>query len=91
MMLVPDPPRGRLQDYRQASADQYGQFQIRGVAPGKYSLVAWLEEPPCDVYDPDGLDACPRRNEDSGDGGCGRRPELGAHDEGLADPMMARV
>ena len=58
MMLVPDPPRGRLQDYRQASADQYGQFQIRGVAPGKYTLVAWLEDPPCDVYDPDGLDAC---------------------------------
>jgi hypothetical protein len=58
MMLVPDPPRGRLQDYRQASADQYGQFQIRGVAPGKYTLVAWLEDPPCDVYDPDALDAC---------------------------------
>jgi hypothetical protein len=58
MMLVPDPPRGRLQDYRQASADQYGQFQIRGVAPGKYTLLAWLEDPPCDVYDPDGLDAC---------------------------------
>ncbi len=58
MMLVPDPPRGRLQDYRQASADQYGQFLIRGVAPGKYTLVAWLEDPPCDVYDPDALDAC---------------------------------
>jgi hypothetical protein len=58
MMLVPDPPRGRLQDYRQASADQYGQFQIRGVAPGKYTLVAWLEDPPCEVYDPDSLDAC---------------------------------
>ncbi len=58
MMLVPDPPRGRLQDYRQSSADQYGQFQIRGVAPGKYTLVAWLEGPPCEVYDPDALDAC---------------------------------
>ncbi len=58
MMLVPDPPRGRLQDYRQASADQYGQFQIRGVAPGKYTLVAWLEDPPCEVYDPEALDAC---------------------------------
>jgi hypothetical protein len=26
---------------------------------GKYTLVAWLEDDvPCDVYDPDALDAC---------------------------------
>lgn len=56
--LIPDPPQGRLQAYRENSADEYGQFQIRGVPPGKYILVAWLDERPCDYYDPDGLDAC---------------------------------
>ena len=58
VMLAPDPPRGRLQSYRAASADEYGQFQIRGIAPGNYVLVAWLGDPPCDFYDPDAMDAC---------------------------------
>jgi hypothetical protein len=58
LALIPDPPGGRLQDYRGSSADEYGQFRIRGVAPGKYTLVAWLDDPPCDVYDPDGLEPC---------------------------------
>ena len=58
LVLIPDPPDGRLQDYRSLGADQYGQFQFRGVAPGKYTLVAWLDEAPCDFYDPGGLDNC---------------------------------
>jgi hypothetical protein len=56
--LVPDPPHGRLQSYREASGDEYGQFQIRGIAPGKYVLIAWLDDPPCDYFDPDALEAC---------------------------------
>jgi hypothetical protein len=56
--LVPDPPQGRLQSYRTGVADEYGQFQIRGVPPGRYTLIAWLDDPPCDVYDPSGLEAC---------------------------------
>jgi hypothetical protein len=58
VMLAPDPPRGRLQAYRGVSADEYGQFQIRGIVPGNYILVAWLDDPPCDFYDPDAMDAC---------------------------------
>jgi len=58
LILVPDPPRGRIQAYREASADEYGQFQVRGIPPGKYLLLAWLDDPPCDYYDPAGLDAC---------------------------------
>ena len=43
---------------REALADEYGQFIIRGIAPGKYTLTAWLDDPPCDAYDPSALDAC---------------------------------
>jgi hypothetical protein len=56
--LIPDPARGRVQSYREGSADENGLFLLRGVAPGKYILVAWLDEPPCDYYDPDGLNGC---------------------------------
>jgi hypothetical protein len=56
--LIPDPPRGRVQSYREGSADENGLFVIRGVAPGKYILVGWLDDPPCDYYDPDGLAGC---------------------------------
>lgn len=58
LMLIPDPAQGRLQSYRNGSADEYGHFQIRGVPPGKYVLVAWLDDPPCDLYDPEGVDVC---------------------------------
>jgi hypothetical protein len=47
-----------LQSYREAAADEYGDFQITGIPPGKYTLVAWLDDPPCDVYDPDAQAAC---------------------------------
>ena len=58
LMLIPDPPQRRVQDYRAASADANGRFLFRGVAPGSYTLVAWLDQTPCDVYDPGGLDRC---------------------------------
>jgi hypothetical protein len=56
--LIPDPPKGRVQSYREGSADENGLFLMRGVAPGKYILVGWLDDPPCDIYDPDGLAGC---------------------------------
>jgi hypothetical protein len=56
-VLIPDPPNGRLQAYREGSADEYARFQIGGAAPGKYILVAWLDDPPCDLNDPEALDA----------------------------------
>ena len=58
LMLIPDPPQRRLQDYRSTSADANGRFLFHGVAPGNYILVGWLDQAPCDVYDPDGLDRC---------------------------------
>jgi hypothetical protein len=58
LMLIPDPPNGRLQAYRDGEADEYGRFMIRGVPPGKYILAAWLDDAPCDIYDPAGLDQC---------------------------------
>jgi len=38
MALIPDPPRDRLQSYREAAGDEFGDFQIRGIPPGKYTL-----------------------------------------------------
>jgi hypothetical protein len=58
VMLIPDPPKGRVQSYREGSADENGLFLLRGVMPGKYILAGWLDEPPCDYYDPDGLANC---------------------------------
>ena len=56
--LIPDPPARRWQDYRFVSADANGRFLFRGVAPGTYTLLGWLDQTPCDVYDPEGLDRC---------------------------------
>jgi hypothetical protein len=56
--LIPDPPVGRVQSYREGAADENGLFLIRGVAPGKYILIGWLDEPPCNYYDPEGLATC---------------------------------
>jgi hypothetical protein len=58
LTLIPDSMQGRLQDYRDATADVNGQFHVTGVAPGRYLLMAWFDEQPCDVYDPQDLDAC---------------------------------
>ncbi len=58
MALIPDPPKGRLQAYQESAADEYGRFLFRGVAPGKYILIAWLDDPPCDYYDAQSLDSC---------------------------------
>jgi hypothetical protein len=56
--LIPDPASGRVQAYQTTHADEYGNFLFRGVPPGKYVLVAWLDSPPCDVYNPDDLPVC---------------------------------
>lgn len=58
LVLIPDPATARLQDYREAAADEYGIFAIRGIAPGRYVLVAWLDDPPCEIYDPAAISTC---------------------------------
>jgi hypothetical protein len=58
VMLIPDPPLGRIQSYRTAFADEYGNFLVKGLAPGSYVLLAWLDQPPCEVYNPDDVPAC---------------------------------
>ena len=58
MMLIPDPQIGRLQSYKTTFADEYGNFLAKGLAPGNYVLLAWLDQPPCEVYNPDDLPAC---------------------------------
>ena len=61
LMLIPDPADGRVQTYKTGYADEYGAFLLRGVAPGRYVLVAWMDQAPCDVYDPDDLRNCKAR------------------------------
>ena len=56
--LIPEPATDRVQDYREAYANEYGRFRIGGIPPGRYILTAWLDEAYCDVYDASGLDAC---------------------------------
>jgi hypothetical protein len=58
VVLVPDPARGRAAAYRAGNADEYGVFSLRGVAPGRYTLFAFVQEPPCDFYDEDALVSC---------------------------------
>jgi hypothetical protein len=42
--LVPDPAhRSSRRFYRSASTDQYGRFELRGIAPGEYKLFSWEE------------------------------------------------
>jgi hypothetical protein len=58
VMLIPDPQAGRVQSYKTTIADEFGDFLAKGLAPGNYVLLAWLDQPPCEIYNPDDLPAC---------------------------------
>jgi hypothetical protein len=58
LALIPDPSLGRVQTYQTTTADEYGNFTLHGIAPGKYLLLGWLDAPPCDYYNPDNIAAC---------------------------------
>ncbi len=58
LALLPEFALGSLQSYRFGSADEYGIFHIRGVAPGKYTMIAYYDDPPCDFYDSTERDLC---------------------------------
>ncbi len=34
--LIPDPPAGRVQAYQTTQVDEYGNFVLKCVPPGKY-------------------------------------------------------
>lgn len=56
--LIPDPAAGRVQAYQTTHTDEYGNFLLKGIPPGKYLLVAWLDSSPCEIYNPDDFAAC---------------------------------
>jgi len=44
IVLVPDvSQRENYQKYNTESTDQYGHFDLRGIAPGDYKLFSWVE------------------------------------------------
>jgi hypothetical protein len=58
IVVVPDPVRGRGADYQATSSDEYGVFRLGGIAPGRYTVFSFYEEPPCDYYDENALLSC---------------------------------
>jgi len=56
--LIPDPSSGRVQTYQTVNADEYGNFLLQGIPPGNYLLVGWLDQAPCEIYNPADFVAC---------------------------------
>jgi hypothetical protein len=56
--LIPDPALNHAQLYGEAYANEQGQFVARGLAPGRYIAVPWLDSAPCDFYNWESLDGC---------------------------------
>lgn len=52
VVLIPDEA-ARDDLYKVASADQYGRFSLRGIAPGSYRVFAWEDAPSGAYQDPD--------------------------------------
>jgi hypothetical protein len=54
--LVPQEARRKLfRLYKDSTTDQYGKFEMRGIAPGKYKLFAWRDVENDSWQDPDFL------------------------------------
>jgi hypothetical protein len=60
VILIPDPAQGRVQAYQNTFSDEFGQFALAGIPPGRYLLISWLQEAPCEVYRTDDLGDCRR-------------------------------
>ncbi len=58
VVLIPDPARGRMQHYKMTTTDAYGLYSFTGVAPGGYTVASWWDEPPCEIYNIETLEAC---------------------------------
>jgi len=56
VVLVPDEAhRGQSRLYKKATTDQFGHFDLRGIAPGDYKLFSWEEVEDGAWEDPDFL------------------------------------
>ena len=56
IVLVPElAQRENYQKYQSQSTDQYGNFDLRGIAPGDYKLFSWVEAEPDAWQDPEFL------------------------------------
>ena len=56
VVLVPElSRRENYQLYKMQSTDQYGNFDLRGLAPGDYKLFSWEEIEPDSWQDPEFL------------------------------------
>lgn len=54
--MIPESRRPQL--YREGYVDGNGIFLIEGLAPGRYIAVPWLDNPPCEVMNPDDWAQC---------------------------------
>jgi hypothetical protein len=60
VILIPDPSKGRFPSFAEAYSADQGAFGMRGLAPGKYIVIPWLDVRPCDFYNWENVDACRR-------------------------------
>jgi len=58
VVLIPDPPYGRVQEYQATTTNQFGQYAFQGVAPGGYTVVSWWDEPLCEIYNLASVNDC---------------------------------
>src|SRR5579862_776316 len=58
VVAVPEPRmRGRMDRYRKTQSDQNGRFQLQGMRPGDYTVLAWESVDGEEYYNPDFLKA----------------------------------
>jgi hypothetical protein len=55
-MLMPED--ARINKFQAVTTDEYGIFRLGNVAPGKYRVLSWLDQMPCQPYDPVQRPAC---------------------------------
>jgi hypothetical protein len=56
VVLVPDSARrNEFRLFKESTTDQYGRFDMRGIAPGDYKLFSWEQVEPNAWEDPDFL------------------------------------
>ena len=54
--VIPESYQPQL--FREGYVDTNGLFTVRGLAPGSYIAVAWLDTPPCELNVPGDVEVC---------------------------------